>query len=543
MPVKPSDFRLTFADRNFMWAAERRERLPILRWPDGSICEPVLAYFGYSAVNARVRISSMKPEAYAIREWLTFLENRGTRWDEASDRLLSEWRESHRDRIDRGEIEERQVERKIQCVFDFYRLLPKALPFDERGTARAEFVGRADDTTGGSYPITSKIVISPDVEFGEMWSGGTRFAKKGRKRKTPDSHQVGKVLTYLRGKPDHRVSRRRGKTGQSWRAQEAERNWLKARCMIDGGLRAEEVANLPLEAILEALRTESILIGLKRESGMHPLDALSEDEDGRERVLRALDTLESNHRKNLYVEVIGKGRKSRNAPMPIDLIRDLLTIGIWTVRYQQVADWKRRDTDYRAPEVLFLSFKTKRAMKPGTVADIMKDAFNAVGLDGSGHRLRAYYATMMADSLWQECFAMNGFRFDQTVVNMALDRLAEALGHRSVTVTVRHYLDMALLRHFGIANKGRLGALRKVWDALTRQGGHLSEGKIRLVTNVIAALAKLPEKSDLEEVISMAIADRTLSGMPGTDLHHGSARRPAWLRLVEASKADRSRPF
>jgi hypothetical protein len=86
-------------------------------------------------------------------------------------------------------------------------------------------------------------------------------------------------------------------------------------------------------------------------------------------------------------------------------------------------------------------------MKPGTVADLMKDAFNALAIEGSGHRLRAYCCTKTAARLWAECFAINGYRFDQTVENRALDRLAEAMGHSRVTTTVRYYLAMALLEN------------------------------------------------------------------------------------------------
>jgi hypothetical protein len=43
-------------------------------------------------------------------------------------------------------------------------------------------------------------------------------------------------------------------------------------------------------------------------------------------LLHSLDALEAQHRRSIYVKVVGKGRKVREAPFSIDLVRDLLQI-------------------------------------------------------------------------------------------------------------------------------------------------------------------------------------------------------------------------
>jgi hypothetical protein len=212
----------------------------------------------------------------------------------------------------------------------------------------------------------------------------------------------------------------------------------------------------------------------------------------------------------LYVEVTGKGMKTRAAPFAIDLVRD---------------------RKFKAPGQMFLSFKTKERMQPGTIADLMKNAFNAVGVDGSGHRLRAHYATMMAARLWDECFAMNGYRFDQTVVNLALERLAEAMGHAQVNTTVKHYLDLALLRHFGMANRAKLDAVRSVWDSVVKRQGALSEDKMRLILKVVDGLAAAPDGSDLQQVLAMAVEDPDINPSVAR-VQKPQARKKPTLRVV-----------
>lgn len=536
--VSPSDFRLTFADADFYWAGERRPGLPFLRWPDGTLCEPVLAYFGYSAEIARVKISSMKPEAYAIREWLAFVTSRGTRWDEADDLLLRQWRDSQRDGVEAGELEGRQIQRKLDCVFEFYRLLPEALPLDENGDLRRLLVGKNNVRKREIYPITSKMEKGLYDNIREVWSGAESIGQKKVKRPTPNETQVEKILTWLRSKDNRQSSGRFGTDTHQLSLLETERNWLIGRVMSDGGLRAQEASDLTVEAIAKALRSEAVPMPHgtpgKLTGGRQFIDAVSDTPEARTSVLAALDALEARHRRCIYVEITGKGGKTRMAPFTVDLVRDILEVGIWTVRKQQIDTWAARDRRFEVPAQVFLSFKMKGRMQAGTISDIMKDAFNAVGIDGSGHRLRAHYATMMAARLWDEGFAMNGYRFDQTVVNMTLERLAEAMGHSQVTTTVRHYLDMALLKHFGVSNRKRLDAMRDIWNSVMKHQGTLSEEKTKLILKLVNGLASTEDGSDFQQVLAMAVDDPTLNptNTSGPETQISNPTKKPKLRLI-----------
>lgn len=538
MIVRASDFRLTFGGTDFKLAGVHRPGLPILRWPSGALCHPVIAYFSHSARVQRVRVSSMKDEAYAIREWLAFLTTNGKRWYEADDALLRRWKEQHHDSVVRGAIEARRVERKIHCVFEFYQRLPDALPFDERGQLQRLYVGKANPREGISFPITSKTPFSPGDRVADVWSGAERHRKQPARRPTPSEFQVDKLLTWLRAKPDRRVSLRSGSRVRDLSVLESERNWLIGRCMVDGGLRAGEVTSLTLDALLKALRSESILspreVGPTSPAARHVLDRTSSKAEARAKILAGLDAMQAAHRDNLYVEITGKGRKTRNAPFSIDLVRDLLEVGVWTVRQNQLDCCNARRMSESTPRHVFLSFKTGTQMTAGAVSDLMKSAFNAVGIAGSGHRLRAYYATQLAVRLWSDAYARNGYRHSKDIEDQVLLQLAEALGHSSVDTVVRYYLDLAQTAVQGASTRKKRDGFVKIRDALIRFRNTLSPLKLELIYASIEALAGLPDGSPLAELFEMGLADPELKPERTVGLHKGmdTPKRQPYLRVV-----------
>lgn len=508
-----SDFRLTFAEDDFQWAGESRPGLPILRWPDGTICEPVLAFFGYSAEKHRVKVGSMKLEAYAIREWLAFLANAGRRWDEADDELLSHWRESHRERIAGRAIKATRVAQKIHAVFTFYRLFPEALPLNEEGNPRKLFVGKPQIRDGVTFPVSSKTPWSRSKHVQDVWSGAERVGRgSGSRRGTPDEAQVTKLLAWMRAKSVRQHSRRSGADAQKALLMESERNWLMGRCMVGGGLRAQEIADMRVDALAKALRVEGVPLPQSPTNnasrGPHVLDLLAEDQEGRGALLSGLELLEARGRTCIYMEVTGKGSKTRMVPFPIDLARDLLQVGIWGVRRAQRSEWAEARGASTPPQLLFLSFKTRGRMTSGAIGDLMKQAFRETGVEGSGHRLRAHFATMMAFTLLDECLAQNNYRLDSLVENMVLERLAEAMGHARVSTTLSHYIEMAKLRYFGASSRAKLDTLRGVQNALLRHRGALPPERMRLLGRIVEALATGPADSDLPILLDLALRDQ-----------------------------------
>ena len=448
-----ADFRLTYTGTEFVWAGETRPGLPILRWPDGSLCEPIVLYFGYSAEVGRVAVSSMQPEAYALREWLSFLWARGIPWDRPTDGLLRDWREEQRRRrreqtggnkIDGAPLvrdpSDRQIERKIECVFEFYRRMPDAQCLGPELRPPRVFVGPPG--AAGRFPLSSKEAAPSSFgrrASGPRWEGAARVAKASVGRVTPATESVARILAHIRSRAASAPTGRRTASAEAQSRLRSERDWLIARCEVEAGLRAEEVARLEVSALAKALAEEGI--GSRRLAGPGGLAGLACDPESRNVVLRAIDEHAAAGRQVIGVKVTCKGR-SRRAPFPVELMRDLIEIGVWTVRNAQV---HARHGAEPAP-LLFLSFKTGGGLLPGTVGDIVMNACVAAGIMTSGHRLRAYYATEMALRLLEERLRLNSGVYDAMVENWVLEHVAEALGHSQITTTVRHYVDRALLR-------------------------------------------------------------------------------------------------
>ena len=515
--AKAVEFRLTYTDERFVWAGETTPGLPLLRWPDGTVCEPALLFFGYSAEVGRVATSSMRQEAYTLREWLAFLWARGSRWDGATDQLLRDWRENQRGPAVVKDVEpgsspparrpsDRQVERKLATVFEFYRVMPEAICLDEQFCIPRPFVGPAG--TGSRCPITSRQAMGSMFSgrsMGLCWAGARRGGKRHVRRVTPTTENVARILAHVRSKAASTPTGRRTKSAEAQSRLESERNWLAARCEIEAGLRAEEVAGLSPGMLAKALAEEGVAgQALRLLESPDALGELSRDAAARNDILTGLDTLAARGRHILGVEVSCKG-KTRKAPFPVELVRDLLDVGIWTVRDAQVCSWRHGKPGYVAPLRVFLSSKTGAAMKPGTIGDIMKEAFDAVGVLGSGHRLRAFFGISLALRLLQERLALNGFCYDSEVESWVLEHVADALGHSGVGTTTRHYVDTALMRLLGCPSKTKLAAMLRVHRALLAQATSLGQLGLKLVREVIEALSADRRLGVVEDHIRSAL--------------------------------------
>ncbi len=432
------EFLLLLVDFDFAAATGLPVGLPLLHWLDGTVCEPVLAYFAWSAEKRRVAIASMRGEAYAIRQWFAFCASIKVAWDEPSDASLAAWRDAMEG--DSGQdIEKSRVERKLRQVFDFYWLLPRAMPICTDGVGTPSFVVEAD----GAAPASRNILTFRMAKGVPAWSGATTASRISFPRPTPSAQEVADILTRLR---TGAVDARNVAGGEKLRLLMAERNWLMGRCMAEAGLRAQEVADLSMSAIDEMLTRAGLLERVRRQRGRHRLDALCKNETGWSTLINGIERLEREHRQTLRIRIDGKGSKARLAAFPLDLVRDILEIGVCAVRRWQLVRWIAIDHDHAPPTCLFLSTKTKRGFTAGGVGDLMKAAFAAKPvISGSGHRLRAFYATSTAIRIFRESLATTGGVLTRATVEFALRLIAEALGHSSSSTTVRFYLDIAML--------------------------------------------------------------------------------------------------
>ena len=473
---------ISFAPVDFEWQGEPAHDLPIITTPEGTVCEPLLRFFGWSFRYKRAVVSSMRDEAYILREWMQYLFDRHLRWDLVDDQTMIDWRKLLKRRNDAAPddekpMQDRRIARRLEVVFTFYDLAMASNQLDR------DLVGPFGPVTcwdkeRNNHPSRHTFRMGSErhkkISLRE-WACADPATADWVKRSIPDDSAVLAVLTHLRNSPDDDMLR--------------DRNWLIGRVMAEAGLRRAEVADLTISALENALKEERIRIpppkdGSQADTRYKGLDSIANSEHGRKAILGGLDWLENDGRIHIFVKVKGKGNKTRLAPFPIDLVRDLLIIGIWGCRKIQL---QRRWGQSPGPPQLFLSEKTKGRMEPGTIGDILKDAFNKCNIEGSGHRLRSFFATKLAERLWAKHFSDNLFRWDQSVENTVLVELAQALGHAHPNISVRYYLDLGRVAYFRLGDKSGLRAMRKIVNALADNHRRLTPefmDRIRKLINI-----------------------------------------------------------
>jgi len=541
-------YRLLFAPDGFMWSGESSNGLPIVCERDGTICEPLLRFFGWSHRFKRVAISSMRDEAYILRQWKAYLDQRGLRWDRVNDQLLIDWRqELKRERKvllekwqkdsdeNKKPMGEDRINRRLAVVFTFY---DKAQASNHLKTDLVSTAGPLTCRADRVGPSPRQFSMTPERRSStgyREWACAEPLGCDTTKRPIPDDSAVSAVLTYLRNHSENETL--------------GDRDWLIGRVEAEAGLRADEVANLIPRALEVALAKERIRIPTPdfveeaRRAGWNPvykgLDSTAEWEPGRQAILGGLDRLDRAGRLHIFVDVTGKGNVTRSAPFPIDLVRDLITIGVWDVRFGQLRRW-RNAVSQPGPPQMFLSEKTKEGMEARAIGNLVKKAFNASSVEGSGQRLRAYFATSLAQRLWAKYFADNMFRWDQTVENTVLVEIAQALGHKKPDTSCRYYLDLGRAAYFKLGDKSQLKAMRRTVDAMAEHHRRITPDFFEMVGQLIklrgeAGFAGAALDEVIAEILEMhaVSAPRVATTQDSAEVSANPARRglPS-LRLV-----------
>ena len=420
-------------------------------------------------------LSSLKKEVYVLRDWWMWLDFNKKRWNEASDQLMSDWREAMKDRGQHSDehISDQRIHDKCHTVFTFYDKLPAIMDLPQN------FVGP-------NGPI--RPVVEP--RFGHMgvrnsakqWALNEGYVRNTVRRKVPDEILVQKVLTSLRN--------------TSKNPDINDRNWLIGRVMAEAGLRRVEVSRLDEKMIEQGLRDER-LISLQKTKSLADI----EDRQERESILRTLEQLHlQKHRENIWIKIKGKRDVIRETPFPIELVKDLLIFGIWGARRNQIIRWRSSSPKLQIASNIFLS-SHKKPMGAGAIGNLVKQAFTSNNSNLSGHRLRAFFATTMAIKLWSEAYAQNNFRWDQTVENLVLEQVARALGHKKIDTTVRYYVSLAQMNYFGMPTKSKLKELRKATKGLSA----LDKSGIEVISITIKRLLQVGTNSPFFQAIQMLL--------------------------------------
>ncbi len=377
---------------------------------------------------------------------MAWLWSRGQPWWTATDRDLRAWRTVRLARRPGGRpATGRQAERDCGIVWRFYADHPEAAVLTVARQRPEPFVGLPGAAPRHAFTSRTVLVVT---RFGRVertcWAWTGRVSRGSVRRPTPDGNDVTRLLEQLRSRASVVPSRRANRSGAAAREMACERNWLAARLMAEAGLRSAEAEALTVAALAAALHAEGAP-GMIAAS-----DPWSPDEAARSRIRARLAALEAAGRRVIEVGVDCKGAR-RGAPVPIGLMRDLLEIGVWSVRAATARAWVARHPRAVIPDAVLLSTKTGGSLAGGTAGRAVRDGFRLVGSGSSAHRLRAFFAETLALALLEERLALNGARLDDGVVAWVMRRVADALGHASPETTAAAYVDRVVLRLRGAA--------------------------------------------------------------------------------------------
>ncbi|OJH54168.1 hypothetical protein ATN81_14960 [Agrobacterium pusense] len=531
--------RLTFAGSELIWAGAPRPGLPILRWQSGMICEPVLYYFGHSAEKRRVKISSMPSEAYTIREWIVYLANRGLTVFDASNKLMEEYRTSQgwvfsidrkgRKKANPADLATNfRIETKLHRIFEFYRHLPMAMPIQPGGEATQTFVG--ENNGPKIFPIGSKMAFNRRKKKNyPVWVGSSGVKKLFGDPRIPSKATVARVYAQLRGKGFREQQRLKLAFPPEKAEMQGIRNWLLARTIVGGGLRCKELSELTVHQIAKALVDSGITRNLL------DLDFLADDPVAQQELVgKILSRKRGTEHASISVHIDGKGDNPRHAPFEPSLIADILVHGVWNCRKIQLAEWRESNPRLKVPSFVFLSHQSFDKLDPGSIGDIIGKAFRALGLEGSAHKLRGYYATVLASELWKQYFARYRYRFDNALVNDVMNRVATALGHQSVTTTIKFYVSEPLFAHLTKIGTPAALLFQQLWDIVVMTSGEISERKAKLMLDLMTELKNTAEDSKLMKILEHVSNDPSLISHPQARRN----RKPTLAFIADNDKRD-----
>lgn len=338
--------------------------------------------------------------AYILCAWCNYLLGQRRSWAKPNTSDLAEWvAQLYRS----GSVGGTRRTRCFNVVFTWYHfLLSRRLGGDD---LRAFVAGNSQSPLELEQPSRKPRF---KVGYGD--------SKPFKKRPTPDSEQVSKVLDTLASEEKSTFL--------------AERDWLIGKTAAETGLRAMGTAKLDCR-IITAMLAEAGLAG-----NQPPVDVFWKDASQKSKIRQGLGQLKSDGGELLFASIIEKGRKRRTVAFPIELVEQILD-HIWGERAATIQRYPSLRGSFGRG--LWISGRGGQPLKLTSIKGIIKAAFLSAEVRGSAHSLRSFFLTKMAKQLLIEARRRQGQNFDSRAVLLLL---AEIAGHEDPE-TLRYYLDRA----------------------------------------------------------------------------------------------------
>jgi hypothetical protein len=472
----PLRYTVLHASSDFELNGRKLPGYPIVLNHRGKVLLPIVDYLNERARFSNVAVGTLDNDAYALKDWFSYLYRRRKHWKRPSDDLLVEWAtEQEQRRIGKRAIDpegKRRIRTKIGVVFRFYyvaqshlRLIRNVIEDPTRGLR-------------GEYPIKVRVTVEkkkdqePKIRFRPRFHYSTVPSSRGG-RPTPSEAEVAKVL-------DRTLDRTSDYA--------AATHWFCANWMALCGLRAGGVASLTTQALTDCLASEGILV-FNASQNRHDLTALTMSASTKLGIIDQLLDLKANNRRNLFVEVTEKNSVTRMAPVPIEFLIQNLEY-IWDQRATFICQKEQRSHSH-PPDAMWLSMKTGKGLSAKAIANAVGAAFRASKVPGSGHRLRAHFAEEVVRDAYLRARAAHGRAWD---VKMVLFLAAEALGHKDPS-TLWPYLHRMMREDqliegepVLVLNTENVAHIRALVDAVNAD----NKDAIRLVSDALRELGVEP---------------------------------------------------
>lgn len=383
---------------------------------EGFLIEPIFAFLRSEAVQRHMAAGTLLDEAYVLRTWWHFVTGPSPFATISVDTVV-QWTglELSRNQTTGKGRSKRRLSRCLDVIGRFHRYI----------LSDRIYAAGSENWRSSSYLARLDPRLR-DASFAEVSLGHPAQRLNGG-RPTPSEPDVERVLDALASRESPYL---------------AARDWLLGRWMRDVGLRRAGVASLTVESLAQALIAEGILE--RHES----LTTAGSTKRSRSQIRGRIEEFRKTGRSFICGEITEKGGRTRETKIPFSLVLETLDY-VWGERTHL--------QNSPAPSgPLWLSVKTRRGLTAAAIGDIVKQAFRAASVKGSGHRLRACYAEEIVFRLYDQAKTTQDILFDE---NQILIDAAEAMGH-SNWKSLRHYLNRAA-RNYAAQARQRSSSVRQ----------------------------------------------------------------------------------
>lgn len=431
--------KLLFTGNTCLINGNQYPGIPLILDSKNKILEVPSVWLRHLVLNNKPVLSSIKQYAYQLKYWWIFIGDNGIKWDEVSDQTLRSWRDFM---LAQG-VDRKTINNYIITVFRFYL-------WAEKEKYVRDLIGEADISRDFYPPIT--VSKKRGKKLSNVFTTSLLFKTVPKPiLPTPTSEQItilDKVLCESYG--DNVCLFVRDSCIISW--------------MQNCGLRRAEATSLKVSEIPD----------------WNKLIDLEIEDDG------------------ANVRITGKGSKTRIVRARFQLLMDTRHY-IENERELIVNRFKQKyGLAYKEPNEVFLSSKTGKALHPDSISQKLAKVFRKAGVEGSGHRIRARYATNQIEELFRAYYEKNrAMPHDETILLL----VAQLMGHSNYR-SLRPYLALAKKRLLLNTDTGRLADAKEEHHLLSKSN-EIAKAKLsqyKEFESMITAYMKGDKSRFLEEM-------------------------------------------